>query len=202
MPDNNFPAEVSQAAATADPSPLGLGGFALTTFVLSVANAQFIAPAAKPAFLGLAFFYGGLAQLLAGMQEFKKNNVFGATAFSTYGAFWLSLATLVLLEALGVINWQGSGGQALGVFLIGFTVFNTYMWLASFGVSVAVCGVFTTLEITFILLVLAEFGFISSIYGGILGIITALIAWYASAAGVINSVYRRTVLPVWPLQKK
>lgn len=186
MSENKLPTEVSQVAATADPSPLGLGGFALTTFVLSVANAQLIAPAAKPAFLGLAFFYGGLAQLLAGMQEFKKNNVFGATAFSTYGAFWLSLATLVLLEALGVINWQGFAGQALGVFLLGFTIFNTYMWLASFRVNAAVCGVFTTLEITFILLVLAEFGFISSVPGGIMGIITALIAWYASAAGVID----------------
>ncbi|KUK35869.1 MAG: uncharacterized protein PWQ99_7 [Clostridia bacterium] len=201
MSENKLPTEVSQVAATADPSPLGLGGFALTTFVLSVANAQLIAPAAKPAFLGLAFFYGGLAQLLAGMQEFKKNNVFGATAFSTYGAFWLSLATLVLLEALGVINWQGFAGQALGVFLLGFTIFNTYMWLASFRVNAAVCGVFTTLEITFILLVLAEFGFISSVPGGIMGIITALIAWYASAAGVINSVCGRIVLPVWPLKK-
>ncbi|AFV10658.1 putative acetate transporter [Thermacetogenium phaeum DSM 12270] len=201
MSENKLPTEVSQVAATADPSPLGLGGFALTTFVLSVANAQLIAPAAKAAFLGLAFFYGGLAQLLAGMQEFKKNNVFGATAFSTYGAFWLSLATLVLLEALGVINWQGFAGQALGVFLLGFTIFNTYMWLASFRVNAAVCGVFTTLEITFILLVLAEFGFISSVPGGIMGIITALIAWYASAAGVINSVCGRIVLPVWPLKK-
>lgn len=200
--DNKTSIEISQVAATADPSPLGLGGFALTTFVLSLGNAQLIAAAAKPAFLGLAFFYGGIAQLLAGMQEFKKNNVFGATAFSTYGGFWLSLATLVLLEALGVINWQGFGGQALGVFLLGFTIFNTYMWLASFRVTAAVCGVFTTLEITFILLVLAEFGFISSVPGGIMGIITAVIAWYASAAGVINSVYRRTILPVFPLNKR
>ena len=201
LPKSNVITEVSQIEATADPSPLGLGGFALTTFVLSVGNAQLIPLAAKPAFLGLAFFYGGLAQLLAGMQEFKKNNVFGATAFSTYGAFWLSLATLVLLESLGVINWGGHGGTALGIFLLGFTVFNTYMWLASFGTSGAVCGVFTTLEITFILLVLAEFGIISSVYGGIMGIVTAAVAWYASAAGVINSVYKRTILPVFPLQK-
>lgn len=193
--------EVSQIETTADPSPLGLGGFALTTFVLSVANAQLIPPEAKPAFLGLAFFYGGLAQLLAGMQEFKKNNVFGATAFSTYGAFWLSLATLTVFEATGVINWGGHGGTALGIFLLGFTIFNTYMWIASFRVNGAVCGVFTTLEITFILLVLAEFGIISSVPGGIMGIITAAVAWYASAAGVINSVYQRTVLPVFPFQK-
>lgn len=199
--NNKIKADVSQAVATADPSPLGLGGFALTTFVLSVANAQLIPAEAKPAFLGLAFFYGGLAQLLAGMQEFKKNNVFGATAFSTYGAFWLSLATLVVFEALSVINWGGHGGTALGVFLLGFTIFNTYMWLASFRTNGAVCGVFTTLEITFILLVLAEFGIISSVPGGIMGIITAAIAWYASAAGVINTVYQRTILPVFPFDK-
>ena len=101
------------------------------------------------------------------MQEFKKNNVFGATAFSTYGAFWLSLATLVVFEALGVINWGGHGGTALGIFLLGFTIFNTYMWIASFRTNGAVCAVFTTLEITFILLVIAEFGIISSVPGGI-----------------------------------
>jgi len=192
---------VCQVAPVADPSPLGLGGFALTTFVLSISNAHLIAAAARPAFLGVAFFYGGVAQLLAGMQEYKNNNVFGATAFSTYGAFWLSLATMVLLEALGVINWQGFGGQATGIFLLGFTVFNTYMWFASMRVSVAVCAVFTTLEVTFILLVLAEFGFISSMAGGITGLICALTAWYASAAGVVNASFKKTVLPVCPLSK-
>ena len=199
MSNSNAPTEMSQIQSTADPSPLGLGAFALTTFVLSVGNAQLIPDEAKPAFLGLAFFYGGLAQLLAGMQDYKKNNVFGATAFSSYGAFWLSLATLTLLEAIGVINWGAHGGIAIGVFLIGFTIFNTYMWIASFRTNGAVCGVFTTLEITFILLVLAEFGIISSVPGGIMGIVTAAVAWYASAAGVINSTFKRTVLPIWPL---
>ncbi len=201
MGDNNVKAEVSLAAATADPAALGLGGFALTTFVLSMANAQFIALAAKPVFVGLAFFYGGLAQLLAGMQEFKKNNVFGATAFSTYGAFWMSLAFVVLMELLGVLKFGEAAGQATGLFLVAFTIFNTYMWIGSFRVSVAVCAVFTTLEITFILLDLAEFGFISSVPGGIMGIICALTAWYTSAAVVLNTVYRRTVLPVGPLNK-
>lgn len=92
-------------------------------------------------------------------------------------------------------------GTAIGFFLLGFTIFNTYMWFASFRTSVAVCGVFTTLEITFILLVLAEFGIISSVSGGIMGIVTAAVAWYASAAGVINEVNKRTVLPVGPLGK-
>ncbi|NPV28932.1 MAG: acetate uptake transporter [Firmicutes bacterium] len=193
---NTVRAEVSQVAATADPAPLGLGGFALTTFVLSMSNAKFVV---GEAFLGLAFFYGGLAQLLAGMQEYKKNNVFGATAFSTYGAFWMSLALMTLLVACGVpVKW---GGSLTGIFLIGFTIFNTYMWIGSFRVSVAVCAIFTTLEITFILLDLAEFGLISSVPGGIMGIICAFTAWYTSAAGVLNTVYKRTVLPVGPLSK-
>jgi len=140
--------------------------------------------------------------LLAGMQEYKKNNVFGATAFSTYGAFWLSVALmtlLTLLEPYGVsVKW---GGPLTGIFLIGFTIFNTYMWIGSFRVNVAVCTVFTTLEITFILLDLAEFRLISSVPGGIMGIITAFAAWYASAAGILNTVYGRTVLPVVPLNK-
>ncbi len=201
MGEQNNIKEVSQAAATADPGPLGLGGFALTTFVLNMFNAHFIADAAVPVVLGPAFFYGGLAQLLAGMQEYKKNNVFGATAFSTYGAFWLALAFVVLMELLGVINFGDFRGQAVGLFLVGFTIFNTYMWIGTFRLNVAVCAVFTTLEITFILLDLAEFGVISSVPGGIMGIITALIAWYASAAGVLNTVYKRTVLPVCPLNK-
>lgn len=196
MSSNNVKAEVSHVAATADPGPLGLGGFALTTFVLSMANAKIIE---GHAFLGLAFFYGGLAQLLAGMQEYKKNNVFGATAFSTYGAFWMSLALMTLLVACGVpLKW---GGPATGIFLVAFTIFNTYMWIGSFRVNVAVCAIFTTLEITFILLDLAEFGIISSVPGGIMGIICALCAWYTSAAGVLNAVYRKTVLPVGPLNK-
>ncbi len=93
------------------------------------------------------------------------------------------------------------GGPATGIFLIAFTIFNTYMWIGSFRVNVAVCAIFTTLEITFILLDLAEFGIISSVPGGIMGIICALCAWYTSAAGVLNAVYRKTVLPVGPLNK-
>ncbi len=199
--EKKLTAEVSQAAATANPAPLGLAGFAVTTFVLSMVNAHFIPAAAKPVVLGLGFFYGGLAQFLAGMQEFKKNNVFGATAFSTYGAFWMSLALVELLGLLGVINFGEVAGQAVGTFLLAFTIFNTYMWIASFQTSAAVCLVFTTLELTFILLVLAEFGIISSVPGGIMGIITSLCAWYTSAAEVINAVSNRTVLPVGPFKK-
>jgi succinate-acetate transporter protein len=193
--------EVSQVKSTADPAALGLGGFALTTFILSLFNAQLLPAEAKLVVLGPAFFYGGLAQLLAGMQEYKKNNVFGATAFSSYGAFWMSLAFVNLMVALGVFNFGESAEVAIGIFLVAFTIFNIYMWIGSFRVSVAVCLIFTTLEITFILLDLSHWGIISSVPGGIFGVICALIAWYTSAAVVINTVYKKVVLPVGPLNK-
>ena len=192
--------EMSLISSTADPSALGLGGFALTTFVLSMVNAGFLNKAGEPIVLGLAFFYGGLAQLLAGQQEYKKNNVFGATAFNTYGAFWMSLAFFILMSALGVFKVPADVvGPAVGVFLVGFTIFNTYMMFGSFKTNVAVALVFVFLEITFILLALANFGVMSTALGGIFGLITAAVAWYASAAVVLNTVYKKVVLPVGPL---
>lgn len=193
--------EISQVSSTADPAALGLGGFALTTFILSLFNAHLLPAEGALVVLGPAFFYGGLAQLLAGQQEYKKNNVFGATAFSTYGAFWLSLAFVNLMVALNVFDFGASEAVAIGIFLVAFTIFNTYMWIGSFRVSVAVCLVFTTLEITFILLDLAHWGIVSTVPGGAFGILCALIAWYTSAAVVLNTVYKKVVLPVGPLNK-
>jgi succinate-acetate transporter protein len=194
--------QVSLASTTPNPAALGLAGFALTTFILSMFNAHFLPAAATVVVLGPAFFYGGLAQLLAGQQEYKTGNVFGATAFSTYGAFWMSLAFVILMEALGVFKFGDAGGAAIGIFLIAFTIFNTYMWIGSFRESVAVCVVFTTLEITFILLDLGSFGVnAAGTLGGYIGIICALSAWYTSAAIVLNTVYKKVVLPVGPLNK-
>jgi succinate-acetate transporter protein len=187
----------------ADPAPLGLAAFALTTFILSGHNASFIPDAV---WVGAALFYGGLAQLLAGMWEFRNRNVFGATAFSTYGAFWLSLGTFVVLVST-------SGGFAsllkgtdlensLAWFLIAFAIFNTYMLLWATRVSWAVTAVFLTLEITEILLAIGFFKLAhgGSPYwlhvGGWAGIVTAGVAWYTSAAGVINGMSPRPVLPV------
>lgn len=172
----------------ADPGPLGLAAFALTTFILSLSNAQLVPASLGTLFVPLALFYGGMAQVLAGMWEFKKNNTFGATAFTTYGSFWLALGALVLLQTLKLINFGASAHTATGFFLLGFAIFNTYMWIASFKLKKALLAVFTSLELTFILLILAEFGILSSVPGGFLGIITAACAWYASAAGVMKSV--------------
>jgi succinate-acetate transporter protein len=196
-------AEVRTAApavsAIANPAALGLGGFALTTFVLSTHNA-FPGQAPDLTWLGLAFFYGGLAQFAAGMWEFKTGNTFGATAFSTYGAFWMSLATFVLLALNGHIP-AGDTLKDLGWFVLAFAIFNTYMLVLSARTNVSIFLVFLTLEITEIILFIGYFsgngagqGLVA--LGGWVGIVTALVAWYGSAAVVANSQRVKPVLPV------
>src|SRR2546421_9543506 len=155
----------------ADPAPLGLAAFALTTFVLSGHNASFIPDGI---WIGLAIFYGGLIQLLAGMWEFRNRNVFGATAFSTYGGFWIGLGLYALLVAPTAASpTQISNDE--GWILLAFAIFNTYMLLWSSQVNMAVLGVFLTLEATEILLCIGNFANnIETLkVGGYVGIATA-----------------------------
>jgi hypothetical protein len=194
---------VVEAVPAADPAPLGLAAFALTTFILSGHNASFIPDIA---WLGLAFFYGGLVQLLAGMWEFRNRNVFGATAFSTYGGFWMALGFFVTLTLVSTTAAKAVAGteifNGLAWFLLAFAIFNTYMMFWSLRVSVAVFGVFLTLEITEILLVIGFFNIAHGKSewmlhaGGWMGVVTAAVAWYTSAAGVVNGMSVRPVLPV------
>jgi uncharacterized protein len=198
------------APAVADPAPLGLAAFALTTFMLSGHNANFIPDLM---WVGLALFYGGLTQLLAGMWEFRNNNTFGSTAFSTYGGFWLGLGAFVILaEATklgGTLTGKNDVANGLAWFLIAFAIFNFYMLLWSTRVNLAVFGVFLTLQITEILLAIgffvaahrgvaptgAEVGWIRA--GGWAGIVTAAVAWYTSAALVLAAMNNgRALLPV------
>ncbi len=183
----------------ADPAPLGLGAFALTTFVLSAHNAFGAGTVPLLAFFGVAVFYGGIGQFMAGMFEFRNKNVFGATAFTTYGAFWLGLAAFVGLILLGKVP-VADIAPAQAWILLAFAIFNTYMMLWSTRVSMAVFLVFLTLEITEILLVIGNLnkdvagsGVIA--LGGYMGIVTAAVAWYASAAAVVNGMAGHMVLP-------
>src|SRR3954453_23403438 len=184
------------AEAIADPAPLGLAAFALTTFVLSFFNADLVNKGGEPVVLGLALAYGGLAQLLAGMWEFKNNNTFGATAFSSFGAFWISLFVFdqFLADSVPAANL----GAAVGLYLIGWGVFTPYMFIPSPRVSAAVALVFALLAPTFILLGIGNSADNSTIIhiGGYLGIATAIAAWYASFASVTNKTFGRVVLPV------
>jgi succinate-acetate transporter protein len=187
-------------ASIADPGPLGLAGFAATTFMLSVFNAHIItAVGLEAVVLPMALFYGGLAQLLAGMWEFKKANTFGALAFTSYGAFWLSFAALVKFIAPGLP--ADTAHQAVGLYLLTWTIFTLYMTVASSRVNGAVFAVFVVLSVTFIFLTIGELGTNTNMskIGGWLGILTAVLAWYASFAVVTNATYKRTLLPTWPL---
>ena len=181
----------------ADPAPLGLAGFALTTFLLSAANAGWMTHATGSAWLGYAFAYGGLCQLLAGMWEFRNRNVFGSTAFSTYGGFWIGLGLWELLVAPHATS-AAAATKDLGWILLAFAIFNTYMMLLSSQVNLAVFAVFLTLEATEVVLFAGFFsGNADTIKaGGYIGILTALVAWYTSAAGVSNGLAGAIRLPV------
>jgi succinate-acetate transporter protein len=189
------------APAIGDPAPLGLAAFALTTFVLSFFNAGLVSDKGTPVVLGLALAYGGIAQLLAGMWEFRNNNTFGATAFSSYGAFWISFFVIDQFEGSKIP--AADLGHAVGLYLIGWGIFTAYMFIASMRVSAAVALVFVLLAVTFVLLGIGNAGGHTSIVkaGGWVGIATAIAAWYASFAGVTNKTFGRIVLPVREFKK-
>jgi len=191
-----FAAERSETAAPAvvNPGPLGLSAFALTTFVLSAINAGLVpgADAAKIV-IGLALFYGGAVQVLAGMWEFRSGNTLGATAFSSYGGFWL---------AVGISLQQNliPSDRAFGVFLLGWAIFTGLMFLGALRSNMALMAVFALLFITFLLLAIAKLGGGNGVWmiGGYAGILTAIAAWYAALAGILSSTKSVFTLPVGP----
>jgi succinate-acetate transporter protein len=200
------------APAVANPAPLGLSAFALTTFVLSSSNAGFIFPkvgAGGAAVIGLAIFYGGLVQLIAGIQEFRAGNTFGATAFCSYGGFWLALG-FILLPGSGILASlvaDKSLSAGVGVFLLGWTIFSGLMLIATFRLNGALVVVFALLFLTFLSLTI---GWLAGIgtgtfttwvgIGGWLGIVTAIAAWYTALAGVLASV-KLANLPTLPMSR-
>lgn len=185
----------------ADPGPLGLAGFAATTFVLSMINANLVSGAALPVVLGLALAYGGIAQFTAGIWEFRTGNTFGATAFCSYGAFWISFFVLVQLDLVRIPLTHID--SALGLYLWTWGIFTSWMFVASLRTTGAVALVFLLLAITFIVLGIGNAGGSSSTIhlGGYIGIATAIAAWYAAMAGVVNHTFGRPVMPVVPLRR-
>ncbi len=189
----------------ADPAPIGLAGFAMTTVLLSLVNSGAIGGSAIDAVLPLALLYGGAAQLLAGMWEVRNRNTFGALAFTSYGAFWISYYVLARWWLPGLSG--GAINDAVGFYLLLWGIFTLYMWVASMKTNVAVFLVFLTLWITFGLLAAGALGGGTGSYhmvtevGGYAGLICGITAWYTSFAGVTNATWRRVVLPVGPLNK-
>jgi succinate-acetate transporter protein len=185
----------------ANPAPLGLAAFATTTFILSMFNAGLVSEAGEPIVFGMALAYGGLAQLLAGMWEFRTGNTFGATAFTSFGAFWLSFWAFVEFFEKSVP--KADAGHAVGLYLIAWGIFTTYMFVASLRTTTAIAAVFFLLAITFFMLGIGNAGAHTGIVklGGWIGLATALVAWYASFAEVTNATFGRTVLPTKPLTR-
>ena len=188
------------ASGIADPAPLGLAAFATTTFLLSAANAGWMNAASGGAFLGYAFAYGGFIQLLAGMWEFRNRNVFGATAFSTYGGFWIGLGLWVLLVAGNPKLTALQLGHDKAWIVLAFAIVNTYLLILSTQLTTAVFLVFLTLEATEILLFAGGFANSTGLVkaGGIVGVITAVVAWYTSAAGISIGIGGKLRFPVGP----
>ncbi|HLR08775.1 MAG TPA: acetate uptake transporter [Bacillota bacterium] len=173
----------------ANPAPLGLAGFGLTTVILSLINAEMLTAEAMGVVLSLAVAYGGGAQFLAGMWEFQKGNTFAATAFSSYGAFWLSFFFIQKFFESALVG--------VAVYLLLWGVITFYLWIGTFYLNKALFYIFLFLWITFVLLALGDFGITSlGIAGGWVGLLTGLIALYTSAAEVINFAAGREVLPV------
>jgi uncharacterized protein len=194
------PAAERAGWSPADPGPLGLAGFAMTTFVLSMFNTGLVDKSAEPVVLGLALAYGGIAQLLAGMWEFRTGNTFGAVAFTSFGAFWISYWALVTFF-IGDIP-AAHVGAAVGLYLISWGIFTSYMFVASLRTTAAIAAVFLLLAVTFFLLGIGNANESEGLIevGGWCGLATAVVAWYASFAAVTNSTFGRTVLPVIPLK--
>jgi uncharacterized protein len=184
----------------ANPAPLGLAAFAMTTFVLSMFNSNLVSNTGEPVVLGLALAYGGIAQFLAGMWEFRAGNTFGALAFTSYGAFWISFWALLEFD-VGKIT--GNAGHAIGLYLWAWAIFTAYMTIAAVKVSGAVLVVFILLTITFIFLAIGAVGGDASTthIGGFVGLATAIAAWYASFGGVVNSTWGKTIIPLFPAKR-
>ena len=185
----------------ADPGPLGLAAFAMTTFVLSMFNADLVSRSGEAVVFGLALAYGGIAQVLAGMWEFRTGNTFGAVAFTSYGAFWISFWAFVQFYASSVP--AADAGHAVGLYLIAWGIFTAYMFIASLRTTGAIALVFVLLAVTYFLLGIGNANASDSLVkaGGWVGLATAIAAWYASFAAVTNATFGRLVLPVIPLKR-
>jgi len=191
----------SSGITIADPGPLGLAAFAMTTFVLSMFNADLVSRSGESVTLGLALAYGGIAQVLAGMWEFRTGNTFGAVAFTSYGAFWISFWAFVQFYAAGIP--AADAGHAVGLYLIAWGIFTSYMFIASLRTTGAIALVFILLAVTYFLLGIGNANGSDSLVkaGGWVGLATAIAAWYASFAAVTNATFGRLVLPVIPLRR-
>jgi hypothetical protein len=184
-----------QLPKVANPAPLGLAGFGLTTVLLSCINAGLIPAEGATAVVPLAFAFGGLAQLIAGVLEYVNGNTFGTVAFTSYGCFWWWYAFMVWTIGAGWI--KPPAGSAIGTALLLWGVFTLYMWVATFRANKGVFTVFLLLWITFFLLSAGDYGYAAAkIIGGYFGLATGAAAMFVSFAEVTNGAFGRSVIPL------
>ncbi|MDR3423507.1 MAG: acetate uptake transporter [Alphaproteobacteria bacterium] len=186
---------------TANPAPLGLLGFGMTTVLLNFHNAGFYP--LDSMILAMGIFYGGLAQLIAGIMEWKKGNTFGTTAFASYGVFWLTLVGLIILPKTS-LGFAGPDKQTMGIFLALWGVFTLAMFVGTLRLNKALQVVFGSLVVLFFLLAIGD-GFNAqsvTTIAGYEGILCGASALYAAMAQVLNEVYGATVLPLGPVKKR
>ena len=188
---------MNEKALMADPPPLGLAGFAFTTFLLSFVNTGWLDPSAAGVVVPLALFWGGVGQLLAGVFEMRKGNTFGFTAFSSYWAFWLFFGSMVILENLGLITAPAAG---VGAALLLFGIFTFYMWIPAMFANLSLNLTFLFLWLAFVFLGLGDLLTLklATTAGGYFGILAATAAAYTSFAIVTNSNLGAGTVPLGP----
>ncbi len=184
---------------SANPAPLGLMGFGMTTVLLNMHNAGWFP--LDTMILAMGIFYGGIAQIIAGIMEWKKGNTFGTTAFTSYGLFWLTLVFLLLMPKYGW--WAGSTDTSMIAYFFMWGLFTFYLFLGTLRINRALQVVFLTLTVLFWLLAIRDYTGSAAIgtITGYEGIICGFSAIYAAAAQVLNEVYGRVVLPLGPVKK-
>ncbi len=174
---------------------LGLAAFALNLFLVSVTLTGLAPAGTFPVFVASGFFYG-FVQILVGLHEYRMGSSFPGLVFGSFGAFWMSTALLVLLQTTGVLSFGDAAGPALGLYFVAWTIFSLYLWIGSFSLNRVAWAIFTVLVVALVLFDLAEFGLVPIAYGAWVGLLDAVLAWYLSAALVLNELFGRTVLPL------
>jgi len=188
--------KISIVDTTANPAPLGLLGFGMTTILLNLHNTGLYG--LNAVIIGMGLFIGGLAQVIAGVQEWKKNNTFGATAFTSYGFFWITLCAIWLLPRISIFSDLKADETSMGCFLMLWGIFTLGMFIGTLKLNRALQIVFGTLTVLFFLLAVADFTGVGMIkvVAGYIGLVCGFTAVYASMAQVLNEVYKKTVFPL------
>lgn len=184
------------ADKSANPAPLGLMGFGLTTVLLNLLNAGLLGADALGIVLPMGIFYGGLAQVIAGILEEKHGNTFGATAFTSYGLFWLSFVALHILPKMGLT--QAASSMSIAAFLAGWGIFTALMFIGTLKANRALQFVFASLAILFFILAIGISTGIGTIVtiGGYVGLLCGSSAIYSAIAQILNETYGKDVLPI------